>query len=197
MGSLTQPTPLGVALAVCALLVAGLLIAATVVRRRRRDGRQQRERLDAELARSRAQIHALSERVEELAGELVDARRAAQEVTRSDRGYVITSIGNADPSVALPARPVGEVVEEQLVEALARRRNGSPLRGRSVDAVVRAVALGHGVRRALSPDVLDRAAAEANVARRRSRRERKREVREARRLLRAVRTRRGAGEDAA
>jgi hypothetical protein len=82
---------------------------------------------------------------------------------------------------------VGRVLQEQLVGALARQQDVSRLRARAVDVVVRTVALGAGVRRALSPDVLDRAAAEAHVARRRSRRERRRELREARRVVRGAR----------
>jgi hypothetical protein len=121
-----------------------------------------------------------------------------------DREYVITSLGDLDDGehpaqvarlAAAPARPaVGMILEQQLVGALAKQRDQSLLRARAVDVVVRTVALGHGVRRALSPDVRDRAAAEAHVARRRSRRERKREEREARRLLRAVKAQaRGEG----
>ncbi len=111
-----------------------------------------------------------------------------------DREYVITSLGDPDAETAhvvrlteAPDRPAASaLLEQQLLGTRARHRDRSALRARAVDVVVRTVALGHGVRRALAPDVLDRAAAEAHVARRRSRRDRKREEREARRLLRAV-----------
>jgi hypothetical protein len=203
MDSLAQPTPLGVVLAACAVLALALLAVLGIrAARRSRAVQERRERLDAELAGSRAEIATLTRRVEQLADEVVDARRAAQEVVHRPQEFVITSLGDAEPAeverLVLPSRPVGKVVEEQLVDTLARHRRGSALRTRAVDVAVRTVALGHGVRRALSPDVLDRAAAEAHVARRRSRRHRKREVREARRLLRAVRFQRGARrEDAA
>jgi hypothetical protein len=211
MGSLAQPTPLGVAVGACVVLAVALVVVVTAVVRRRRAGHRDRELLHTELARSRARVDSLSQRVEELAVEVVEARRSAQEAV--DREYVITSLAGAEKDgeksggkqhvpVAIgrllePPPPAGKRAEERLLHVLARRRGASPRGARAVDVVVRTVALGHGVRRALAPDVLDRAAAEANVARRRSRRLRKREVREARRLLRAVRAHRGAGEDAA
>jgi hypothetical protein len=143
-------------------------------------------------------MSSLHQRVEELSDEVVEARARADQ----DREYVITSLGDPDELAlrpagpAAPARPqVGELLEQRLVAELARHRDGSALRTRAVDVVVKVVALGHGVRRALSPDVVDRAAAEAHVARRRSRRSRKREEREARRLLRAVKAQSRPGRD--
>lgn len=145
----------------------------------------------AELARSRAVADSVSQRLDELVGQLAEVRRDTDRARERQPEYVITSLVSADDvSQLLPEvgqRSAAEALEDQLVDALARHRGHSPLRARVVDVVVRTVALGHGVRRALSPDVLDRAAAEAHVARRRSRRDRRREVREARRLLRAVR----------
>ena len=162
-----------------------ILLTALLLRSRRR----RRAALDATLARSREEIDSLSRKVAELSTE-VD--RARQETAR-DREYVITSLGDGERPEAgtglLPASvrpPVGRLVEDRLVEALARRPGASAVPAGVVDLVVRTVALGHGLRRALSPDVLDRAVAEAQVARRRSRRSRRREVREARRLVRAV-----------
>ncbi len=174
------------------LLVAVALLAAT------RATRAERERLDRELLTSRDEVAELSRRVAELSAEVTETRRTAQ----VGRDFVITSLAGtgADPAPLLPydeelARPsVGRVVEDQLVGVLARH-NGSRLRARAVDVVVRAVALGHGVRRVLSPDVLDRAAAEAHVARRRSRRDRRRELREARRLVRGARSSRDPDPD--
>jgi hypothetical protein len=139
-------------------------------------------------------VEALSSRVTDLADELQETRRVAA----ADREYVITSLGgdaaSGESTVvdALllqpggPARPrLGRLLEDRLVGSLSRR-GGSRGPGRISDAVVRAVAFGHGVRRALSPDILDRAAAESQVARRRSRRTRRKELRDARRLLRSV-----------
>ena len=166
--------------AVCAATVG--LAALTRARRRRRAA------LDAALLRSREEVESLSRKVEELTQEVVRSRRLAEQ----DREYVITSLGDGAAGseerpasgrglVPAPERPaVGELLEEQLVQALARQSQ-TPARRRWVDLAVGTLALGHGVRRALSADVLDRAAAEAHVARRRSRRDRRRQVRHARR----------------
>jgi hypothetical protein len=188
MGPAAQVVSLDVVLAACAGLVlcaclAGFLVLAAARRRR--------AALDAELARSRQEVEALSRRVAELSDDVVRARRAADE----DREYVITSLtgdhrvpDTLEPPrlVSASARPeVGRVLQDHLVGALARQPRGSAVREHAVQLVVRTVAAGHGLRRALSPDVLDRAAAEAHVARRRSRRERRRQVRQARRIVRA------------
>jgi hypothetical protein len=184
------------AAAVAACLLCAALAMLVLVRARRR-----KAALDAELDRSRHDVETLSRKVAELSDEVGRARRRAD----LDREYVVTSLGREDdlagedgevagprPATAIdqlaggPARvPVGKMVEDQLVQALARQPAGSAARDLAVQLVVRTVAVGHGVRRALSPEVRDRAMAEANVARRRSRRERKRQVREARRLVRA------------
>jgi len=188
-----DPVALTAALAAAAAAAVALMAVAVVVLRSTRTTRAERERLDRELSTSRDEVAELSRRVAELSAEVVETRRVAE----VDRDYVITSLGGSgseSPGQAplLPYdeqrdRPsVGQVVEDQLVGVLARQ-HGSRLRARGVALAVRTLAIGHGVRRALSPDVLDRAAAEAHVARRRSRRERRRELREARRLVRGVR----------
>ena len=164
-------------LAACAATVAVVLLT--------RSWRRRRAALDAALLRSREEVESLSRKVEELTQEVVRARRTAER----DREYVITSLTEEEPrrldpravhsSELVPAteRPaVGRLLEDQLVLALARQPD-SAVRRRWTDLAVTAVALGHGVRRAMSADVLDRAAAEAHVARRRSRRERRRQVR--------------------
>ncbi len=191
MGSVVQVVvPDVVLVAACALVVLVGLAAVVVLRGR---ARRRRQALDQELVRSRDEVDALSQKLEQLAGEVARSQRTAE----LDREYVITSLGaGADPG--LPVRPagavpdvpstpdrrlVGRAIEHQLVVALARRSRASLVEARGTELVVKAMALGHGVRRALSPDVLDRAAAEAQVARRRSRRDRRREIREARRSL--------------
>ena len=176
------------AAAVAAVLV--VLRLAVTARREAREEQARQSAAAAELARSRAEVEALSRRLEDVAAQLEHVRRDAARSRDRQPEYVITTLtanGESERLPEPPQRPVSDVLEDQLVDALARHREGSPLRSRVVDVVVRTVSLGHGVRRALSPDVLDRAAAEAHVARRRSRRERRREVREARRLVRAVR----------
>jgi hypothetical protein len=176
---------------VLALCVGGAAVVASS-----RSARRRRDALDDALNRSKDEVESLSRRVEQLSDEVVRARRTADQ----DREYVITSLGSDDgrstlshlttgaggplPEMSQPGRtPVSRVLEDQLVEALARQPRSSMVRTRAVELVVRTVALGHGVRRAMSADVLDRAAAEAHVARRRSRRERKRQLRQARRVV--------------
>ena len=186
------PVALTAALVAAVVAAAARLVVAAALLQAIRATRAERERLDHELLTSRDEVADLSRRVAELSAEVTETRRAAAE----DRDHVITSLAGADgPSDAAPLLPydeqrdrpsVGQVVEDQLVGVLGRQ-DGSRLRARAVRVVVRAVALGHGVRRALSPDVLDRAAAEAHVARRRSRRDRRRELREARKLVRDAR----------
>jgi hypothetical protein len=171
-----------------ALGLAVVLLAWLLTLRARRAASARRDALAAELARSRSDVDALTRRVTELADEL----REARQVAAADHEYVITSLGQpgtggqgvVDAVLLEPRRPaLGRVLEDRLV-GLLNRRTGSP--GRIAGAVLRTVAVGHGVRRALSPDILDRAAAESQVARRRSRRTRRKELRDARRLLRAV-----------
>lgn len=193
MDSLGRPGLLAAALGAVAVVVVLVAVVAAVVavRRSRRAARLREEQLLSELAASRAAMTTLHQRVDELSDE-VDAARQAAEL---DHEYVITTLGDPDDAPAqvarlvdAPARPaVADLLQEQLVGVLARQQERSSVRSRVVDVVVRTVAVGHGVRRALAPDVLDRAAAEAHVARRRSRRLRKREEREARRLLKAAR----------
>lgn len=188
----TGPLVVAAALAVAALAVAALGAVLLLAR----GGRARPDTLADDLARSRADVEALSRRVTDLAEELRETRRVAA----ADREHVITSLGGEpappDPGVVeallLPSRrPVprrlraGRLVEQHVLEALSRRER-TRTSGRLTGTVVRAVAFGHGVRRALSPDNLDRAAAEAHVARRRSRRTRRKELRDARRLLRSV-----------
>jgi hypothetical protein len=177
-----------------AALSVGALVALLLLARAGRSARARRQALAAELARSRADVDALSRRVADLADELRETRQTAA----ADHEYVITSLGGEAGSGDVPAvqvvdarvlrpRPpaLGRLLEDRLVGALRRQgASGSP--GRLGGLVVRAVAVGHGVRRALSPDVLDRAAAESQVARRRSRRTRRQELRDARRLVRSV-----------
>lgn len=183
--------PVTIAVVCAAGAVLMVLASALVVARRRSLAR--RAELARELAASQEAVRQLATRVEELSDDMVTTRRDAE------RAYLITSLSEHDavldtaavrqvPRADRAATPrsaeVTRALEEQLVATLARQRAVSGVRARAVDVAVRTVALGHGVRRALQPEVLDRASAEAHIARRRSRRLRKRELREARRLLR-------------
>ncbi|GAA1911605.1 hypothetical protein [Nocardioides marmoribigeumensis] len=183
-----------------ALLVLGLVLV--VVRRARSRSAAERAALEAGLRRSQEQVEALASRVEELTAEVHSARRASDAVA-ADREYVITTLTEAalthgpqdDPA---PRRTAPLDVETRVLEGLGRLDDRSVVARRVTDAGVSLLAAAHGVRRALRPEHLDRAAAEAHVARRRSRRVRRQELREARRLLRAVKAQRPARvEDAA
>jgi hypothetical protein len=171
-----------------------------LLRRRAAAEQTRRELLEQELAEARTDVAALGRRLDDLGHEVHGARHAAERAaarsaqvgSRPDREFVITSLGDPEPAAPCPrgARSAGpaSVLEERLVRA-ASGHTGSISGAAATRLLVQAAALGHGVRRALSPDVLDRAAAEATVARRRSRRDRKREIRDARRVLRTVQER--------
>ena len=191
MGSLASSVLAGVALVV----VLGATVGWFSARRRLDAERAQRRRAELQLQHARAALDELGDQVAGLTADLAELRRAA---ARSPE-YVITSLATESPTTpvaqlipAPSAHARTRALEDSLVGVLATQQEVSPVRARMVELVVRTVALGHGLRRALSPDVLDRAAAEAHVARRRSRRNRKREEREAKRLLRAVREQRAA-----
>jgi hypothetical protein len=199
------------AAAASVLVVALGLVLLLVHRRRARAQAQARaQAYEQRLAASAAQLERLGDRVEELSADVARAaasQRATARAARADE-YVITTLADtlagaghlaATPDDAgLPAsrlaagrsarvtRPRLDL-EGHLVGALARHRGTTAVRDRAVEIVVQGAALAHGVRRALRPDTLDRAAAEAHVARRRSRRLRRAEVREARKLVRVLR----------
>ncbi len=175
------------------LLALGLLLAlALVVRSGRRRAAAERADLEEGLRRSREQVEALARRVEDLTSDVQSARRATVE----DREYVITTLAEAAGAtvaraeVPAPRPAVPLDVEQRVVEGLGRIDDRSALGRRVVDTGVGLLAAVHGVRRALRAEHLDRAAAEAHVARRRSRRLRRQELREAKRLLRAVKAQR-------
>lgn len=203
------PTQLvGLAAALCAVALLSTALLVVSVRRSVRS----RQLLEAQLAQSRQEVSELARAVAGLSRQVESAQRAGV----AEREYVITTLAEAagvaelgapGQSFAQPSiRPVTgaavvEVLEEQAVSRLAEVDTSRPWGARLADAGVKALALGHGVRRALSEENRDRAAAEAHVARRRSRRTRRQELREARRLLRALRAQQAQGartaEDAA
>jgi hypothetical protein len=177
-------------------LVGALLVLAVPVllglRRTRVRAAAERAALQDGLQRSQEQVEALSRRVEDLGDEVRTAQQAT-DLAAADREYVITTLHQATLSTDEPAQPLAHVplhVEERLVEGLGRIDRASLVGRRVVEAGVSVIATVHGVRRALQAEHLDRAAAEAHVARRRSRRQRRQELREAKRLLRAVKAQR-------
>ncbi|HSX67773.1 hypothetical protein [Nocardioides sp.] len=148
-------------LALVLVVLAAVCVAGVVLVRR------ERERTESELARTRAEAAELRAKVEALA-------RAAQ-VVREPEEFVITRVGeepdNDDiaPGTAAPQRIDGRL----FLDLVAR------------ESVVKAAALGHGVRRALAPEVRNRIRFEMKREVKRSRRARKDEYRRVRDEIRA------------
>lgn len=161
-----DPATLVAAGAVAATLLLALLVAfAVLVVRGRRS-------VEQELARSREELAALRARLDALTVLPGKADPAGQQI-------VITDLSDA---------PAGRAVERR-AEAASPRPLDITAGGFASLAVggsmVKVVALGHGLRRALTAESRNRIAFEMRRELRRSRKERKREIREARRYLRA------------
>lgn len=155
------------AAAVLTVVVVGAL---TVLGARRR-----RAQLLEQLAGAQADVQALSERIEALSDEVAEARRTTEQ--RDTTPAVITGIV-LEPEVDTTPR------EAQLVQAIEAGRPhwvpAKPLR----EALIRSVSFGHGVRRALAPDMRDRILLEMRAEVRRSRRQRKAELKAVKKYLR-------------
>jgi hypothetical protein len=140
-----------------------------------RAGRRAQARLLQQLALAQADVQALSERIEALSGEVAEARRTADR--RELAPQVITGLVLEADADTTPR-------EAQLVQAIEAGRPqwvpAKPLR----EALIRSVSLGHGVRRALAPDMRDRILLEMRAEVRRSRRQRKAELKAVKRYLR-------------
>ncbi len=146
---------------VLVVLVAACVGGVVLVRR-------ERERTAAELARTRAEAADLRARVEALAA----ANRTAAEAQE----FVITRLGEEPEEADLPASsdtPAQRIDGKLFVDLVAR------------ETVVRAAALGHGVRRALAPEVRNRIRFEMKREVKRSRKARKDEYRRVRDEIRA------------
>lgn len=140
-----------------------------------------RRRLRRELAESRVRLEELTRRVEAATAPAPDPQPGA--VVPAEREYVITAVG--EPGGAQPRSQ-----EQRAVAPVSARQFASVALGESL---VRVVALGYGVRRALSAENRNRIAFEVRREVRRSRKQRRRDLKEAKRVLRTV----GASEDAA
>jgi hypothetical protein len=162
-----------------AVAAAAVLAAAGACVLAVRSGRRSRAELQHQLVAAREDVLALTDRLEAVAAEVVQARRIAEEqVARKElASFVITGVVAEPDGVTTPR-------EAQLVHAIEAGTPhwvpAKPLR----EALVRTVALGHGVRRALSPDKRDRILLEMRAEVRRSRRQRKAEMKAVRKYLR-------------
>lgn len=188
--------PLVLILAAGALVVLVVGLVAVLIRTQS----SREARLSAAHLAAQRQIEALTTQVAGLAQALETNRSQTAALRAAERNheYVITSLtsltGESVPDTAVRP-PLGETVQQQVAEVAARLQ-GSRGKAALGEFLVQGVAWGHGVRRALSPEVRDRAAAAAHIERRRSRRQRRQEIKDARRLLRAVRSQQNAQQRA-
>lgn len=157
-------------------LAAAVVVAVPACVAALRAGRRSRAELASRLSEAQRKVAALGERVEALTNEVVETRQLAEEQTarRDVAPFLITG---------LVERSEGDR-QAQVVQAIEASSPhwvpAKPLR----EALVRTVSLGHGVRRALSPDSRDRILLEMRAEVRRSRRQRKAELKAVRKYLR-------------
>jgi hypothetical protein len=125
-----------------------------------------RARVHAELAATRAEAAELRDRIDALAQQVVASRREPEE-------FVITHLGEPEADAAQQ----GALTEDQRIDG--RLFADLVLR----ETVVKAAALGHGVRRAMAPETRNRIRFEIKREVRRSRKARKEETRQVRREM--------------
>jgi hypothetical protein len=118
-----------------------------------------RTRTDRELAEARAEAASLRGQVEE-----IERRLAAPAARPAATEYVITHLGEPEPEPSPPA------IDRALFADLVLR-----------ESVLKAASLGHGLRRALSPEARNRIRFEMRREVKRSRKQRRLDVRAARR----------------
>jgi hypothetical protein len=164
-----------VAIAVLCAAAAGLLLAAAVVTVVLRRDRRVRAGLVTELAETRAESTELRARLDEL--ERTARRREVSPVLPAE--FLITDAGDT----RLPDREPPSVPDRVVLSATL----GEPL--------VRALALAHGVRRALSAESRNRIRFAMRQEVRRTRRQRRREMKDAWRRMQSEQ--RTAGDGAA
>ena len=152
--------------ALLAALVAGLAALAWVLFVALR---RERERAAAELARTRSEAAELRARVEALAAQAALAGRAAR---AEPEEFVITHLGEPD-DVELGAVEETRIDGKLFADLVLR------------ESLVKAAALGHGVRRALAPETRNRIRFEMKREVKRSKRARKDEYRRVREEIRA------------
>jgi|tagenome__1003787_1003787.scaffolds.fasta_scaffold20729043_2 hypothetical protein len=170
-----QASLVALAATVALLVVVAATVAGIVA------ARASRRRLHEELAASREALASVERRLDALTVP-VPQRAATQ--------FVITDLPGPVADPAPPTAPLaGQVDTGRFVSVVLS------------ETLLKAVALGHGLRRALTADQRERVRTEMHREMRRSRRQRRLEVKQARRLVRSgPRTGVGAegtGEDAA
>lgn len=145
-----------------------------------------RRRVERRLTESLAEVQSLRERVDDLCRQM-DRRSASDSDTEPDRPreFVITSLPDAVAArtLAVPGKPGASLSAGQFTTVALS------------ESLVRVVAVGYGVRRALSPESRNRIRFAMRQEVRRSRRQRRRDLKEAKRQLRTHPS--GLTEDAA
>jgi hypothetical protein len=178
------------AAAVVVVVLVALLLAGA------RRGSLRRRDLEAELARARADIEALQERVDRLdRGSHPRTTTTGREPASADASeYLITSLATSRSDAGA----------DVAADAAATRTSGSALTGGEFldvalgESLVRVAALLHGVRRAASPENRNRIRFEMAREVKRARRQRRRDLKDARRdLQRRQAGSAGLAEDAA
>jgi hypothetical protein len=144
------------ALVLLVVLVVALLVVLV----------RDRARTRAELATTRDDTAELRTRIDRLTVQLAAARREPQE-------FVITHLGEDDADLDPAPSTVETHLDGKLFADLVLR-----------ETVVKAAAFGHGVRRAVAPEVRNRIRFEVRREVRRSRKARKDEFRQVRREMR-------------
>jgi hypothetical protein len=125
-----------------------------------------RSRVRVELAATRAETAELRSRIDALAVQVAAARREPEE-------FVITHLGDGEPDPDPEVSVAGDSrIDGKLFADLVLR-----------ETVVKAAALGYGVRRAMRPETRNRIRFEVKREVRRSRRDRKAETKQARREM--------------
>ena len=145
----------GAAALVLVALVATLLLVLV----------RERSRARTELAATRAEAAELRARIEALAVQMAASRRQPEE-------YVITHLGDEGFETGAERPQPAERIDGKLFADLVLR-----------ETVVKAAALGHGVRRAMAPETRNRIRFEMRREVKRSRKERKDEFKRVRREM--------------
>jgi len=144
--------------ALALVVVLALVLFAVLMR--------DRSRVRAELAATHAEAAELRSRIDALAVQIAASRREPEE-------FVITHLGESDPDLDSADSLSGDGrIDGKLFADLVLR-----------ETVVKAAALGHGVRRAMAPETRNRIRFEIKREVKRSRKARKEETRQVRREM--------------
>lgn len=144
--------------ALALVVVLALVLFAVLLR--------DRSRVRTEIAATHAEAAELRSRIDALAVQIAASRREPEE-------FVITHLGESDPEVGDVSELPGDGrIDGKLFADLVLR-----------ETVVKAAALGHGVRRAMAPETRNRIRFEIRREVKRSRKARKEETRQVRREM--------------